>query len=292
MRERPKPLLGALLGLLIGLEAAALLTVLGVAPADQTVVWGLASLGALLGTVVLTQRLSLAPRRVLAAMVAAGAAAGMALAGLPELTSGGSISEGCYVTLDSASQEGAVTPEQTSAGDPFTIARDDVLRWDAASDEVLTAWQSTLGIRISGWEPVLWTAEYANEDALTEYSGAERISVGLAAVQEAKGFTPTGVYHVVGTLDAAEGSCTLDMYVRIEPEGLLDGFLMMGLWALGAALVLTFIVLAYDVRSSIKDADTAHLGTHVREHRPGEHPPIDEDGQGRRPDADGDSAQT
>ncbi|WP_084126801.1 hypothetical protein [Demequina sp. NBRC 110054] len=265
MRERPKPLLGALLGLLIGFEAAALLTVLGIAPADQTVVWGLASLGALLGTVALTQRLSLAPRRVLVAMIAVGAAAGMALAGLPEYRGGGHVSEGCYLTLDSASQEEAVTPEQTSAREPFRIAQGDVLVWDAASDEVLTLWNSTLGIRVSGRELTLWTAEYENEDEATEFSGAQRMRAQLSEIEEDKGFAPVGTYHLVGELQAAEGMCTLDLYVRIEPEGLFDGFIMMGLWALAAALVLTFLVLAYDVRSSIKDADTSHLGAHIRE---------------------------
>ncbi|WNM28431.1 hypothetical protein RN607_05360 [Demequina capsici] len=262
MGARPKPLLGGILGLLLAAVAVTLLTVLGVIAADRAVVWGAAAVGVLLGTVMLTQRTSLARKRVLTMVVVAGLAAGIAVTGISEVVGGGSLSDGCTLVATSDLETAPVSPQQTSATDPFDVSSSDTIVWTATSSSVLTDWNSAIAVRVGGFEIPLWTGTYANEAQVTELSAREDVAARVEAFEQTYGFPLTGVYHLVGTLDAVEGSCTVDLYMRVEPSHALDGFLLVGLWAVGAGVLLALLVLAWDVRGSIRDADAFAAASH------------------------------
>ncbi len=263
MRARPKPLLGAVLGFLLALTGVALVSVLGVLPADRTVVWGAASAGLLLGGLMLTQRPSIARRRMLVVTVLAGLAAGLAITGIPVLTGGGAVSDGCTLSATSSLEREPVTPSNTTAFEPFDVGPEDWIAWEATSDTLLTDWQTAVGVRVGGFDVLVYEGAYENALELTELSGTELTRARTVSFHDRFGVPFSGVYHLVGTLDAPQGSCSADLYLRVSPATPVSGWLLLGLWAVAAALFLALLVLTWDVRGSIRDADAYFRATHA-----------------------------
>ena len=253
MKPRPKPLLGLVLGVLIGAVIVGLLWQLGVAPPDRLVLFGVLAVAIALTELLLTQTTRRGKRRFVTVMVIAGIFAGVALTGIPEtLLNKGSISDGCSLTMTSATDE--ASPTDTSAFDPFDTTPGDTVSFTSATDEVLTNWDSGLGISIGGIPITLWTAQRANEQGFTEWSGSESVQKYLDELEDQSGLQLRGTYHVVGYIHADEGDCEMAGYLRINAEGPFATPLIIALWVAGALLLIIIVWVGVSVGRSVRDA--------------------------------------
>jgi hypothetical protein len=252
MEAKPRPLLGSLLGLLLGIVVVALLWQLGVVPPDQLVVFGVLAVTIFLVTVILTQRIVLVRKRFIMVTVLCGLMAGVAVAGIPDMIAGGSISDGCFA--EGTSSLDSKTPDGTSIADPFDMTRTDSVAWAGESTGVFTDWNSSIGIDVGGFPVEIWSGSSANEDQKQSNSGVEDVAGRLADVEESTGLTFAGIYHVYGTLDANEGGCDMSAYVRLPGEGVFAGTLNMALWGTLAVLIVIILIMAGVVRRSITRA--------------------------------------
>ncbi len=267
MEARPRPLLGSLLGLLLGIVVVALLWQLGVVPPDRVVLFGVLAVTVFLVTTLLTQRVVLVRKRFVMVTVLCGLMAGVAVAGIPDTIAGGSISDGCLA--EGTSSLDSRTPDNTSLADPFDMTRTDSVAWTGESAGVFTDWKSSIGIDVGGFPVKIWSGSSANEDQKQSNSGVEDLAGRLADIEESTGITLAGIYHVYGNLDATEGGCDMSAYVRIPSEGAFTGTMNLSLW--GSLAVLTFIILimAGVVRQSITRAARAAGGATVVTGEPG-----------------------
>src|SRR5680860_1260586 len=142
MEAKPRPLLGSLLGLLLGIVVVALLWQLGVVPPDQLVLFGVLAVTVFMVTSILTQRVELVRKRFVLVTVLCGLMAGVAIAGIPDMIAGGSISDGCFA--EGTSSLGSKTPDSTSLADPFDMKRTDSVAWTGESVDVFTDWKSSI----------------------------------------------------------------------------------------------------------------------------------------------------
>jgi len=249
MIAKPRPLLGSLLGLLLGIVVVALLWQLGVVPPDRVVLFGVLAVTTLLVTVILTQRVALVRKRFVTVAVVCGLMGGFAIAGIPDAVAGGSISDGC--SASGTSSIDSRTPDDTSIADPFDIARTDSVAWTGESTGVFTDWNSAIGIDVGGFPVKIWSGSSANEDRKQSNSGVEDVAGYLADIEDSTGAKLAGTYHVYGKLDAAEGGCTMSAYVRVEGEGAFAGTVNIGLWVALATLIIVILIMSVVVRRSI-----------------------------------------
>ena len=84
MKPRPKPLVGLVLGLLLGLVIVGLLWQLGVAPPDRFILFGVVAVSIALVELIVTQTLKRGKKRFVTVMIIAGVFGGVALTGIPE----------------------------------------------------------------------------------------------------------------------------------------------------------------------------------------------------------------
>lgn len=262
MKPRPKPLLGLLLGLLLGAVIVALLWQLGVAPPDRFILFGVLALSIALVELLLTQTTRRGKKRFVTTMVIAGVFGGVALTGIPEtFMDAGSISDGCTLTMTSATDE--ASPTDTSTFDPFDTTPDDTVSFTSSTDEVLTNWDSGLGISIGGVPITLFTAERDNAAGATEFFGEEKVQKYLDDIEDQIGLQLRGTYQVFGYINADEGDCDMAGYLRINAEGVFATGLIVALWITGALLLVIVIALAVSVGRSIREAKqyAANSGT-------------------------------
>ncbi|HZL81247.1 MAG TPA: hypothetical protein VFC06_04810 [Demequina sp.] len=252
MEAKPRPLLGSLLGLLLGIVVVALLWQLGVVPPDQLVLFGVLAVTIFLVTSILTQRVVLVRKRFILVTVLCGLMAGVAVAGIPDMIAGGSISDGCFA--EGTSSLGSKTPDSTSVADPFDMTRTDSVAWTGESVDVFTDWKSSTGIDVGGFPVEIWSGSSANEDQKQSNSGVEDVSGRLADIEESTGIALAGIYHVYGNLDANEGGCDMSAYVRLPGEGVFAGTLNLVMWGTLAALIVIILIMAGVVRHSITRA--------------------------------------
>ncbi|PKQ18270.1 MAG: hypothetical protein CVT68_04230, partial [Actinobacteria bacterium HGW-Actinobacteria-8] len=271
MEAKPRPLLGSLLGLLLGIVVVALLWQLGVVPPDRLVLFGVLAVTIFLVTIILTQRVALVRKRFIMVTVLCGLMAGVAVAGIPDMIAGGSISDGCFA--EGTSSLDSKTPDTTSIADPFELTRTDSVAWTGESTGVFTDWNSSIGIDVGGFPVEIWSGSSANEDQKQANSGVEDVAGRLADVEESVGLTLAGIYHVYGTLDANEGGCDMSAYVRIPSEGAFTGTMNLSLWGSLAVLIFIILIMAGVVRQSItKAAGVAAGGVTVITGSPGPAP--------------------
>ena len=269
MNARPRPLLGSLLGLLLGIVVVALLWQLGVAPPDRLILFGVLALTVLVVTVILTQRVALVRKRFVVIRVLCGLMAGVAVAGIPDVVAGGSLTDGC--SASGTSSLDSKTPDQTSLADPFDVTRTDTVVWTGESQGVFTDWNGALGIDVGGFPIKIWSSSSANEDKERSNAGSEDVAAYLEDIEGSTGITLAGTYHVYGSLDAAEGGCDMSAYVRVEGAGAFAGALNIALWIALAVLLITILIMALVVRRSITNAVAAGGATTVVTGDPG-HP--------------------
>ncbi|WP_284327240.1 hypothetical protein [Demequina litorisediminis] len=134
MSPRPKPLVGALLGLLLGVIVVMLLWILGVTPPDRLPLFSVLAVAMLLGASATTLAVRHAPARYGTVVVIAAVGLGVALTGIPEYTGTGSLSEGCHAQATSSLETEPVAPADTSALRPFDVTQDDTVTWSASTD--------------------------------------------------------------------------------------------------------------------------------------------------------------
>lgn len=256
MKPRPKPLLGLVLGLLFGAVVVGLLWQLGVAPPDRFILFGIIGVSIALTELLLTQTTRRGKGRFATVMVIAGLFGGVALTGVPETFGGhGSLSDGCHLEITSGSE--TVNPEGTEPFDPLDTTPTDTLLWTSSADEVLTNWDTSLGMLIGGIPVTLFTAERPNAEQATEWSGEEKVADYLAKIEDETGLQLRGTFHVAGAIDADEGDCDMAGYIRVNAESAFATPLIVGLWALGAALLVMIVWIASSVGRSVRDARRA-----------------------------------
>ena len=262
MKPRPKPLLGLLLGLLLGIVIVGLLWQLGVAPPDRFILFGVLAVTIALVELLLTQTTRRGKKRFVTTMVIAGVFGGVALTGIPEtFLNTGTLSEGCTLTVTSATDE--ATPTDTSAFDPFDTTPDDTVSFTSSTDDVLTNWDSGLGMSIGGIPITLWTAERDNAAGATEWSGEEPVQRYLDELEDQTGLQLRGTYHAFGYIHADQGDCDMAGYIRVNAEGAFATPLIVALWVAGGLLAVIVIALAVSVRRSIREAKAFAEGAAV-----------------------------
>ncbi|WP_297081207.1 hypothetical protein [uncultured Demequina sp.] len=254
---RPKPLVGALLGLLLGLVVVALLWITGVLPPDRLPLFGIVALSIFVVGWILTQRMSLVRAKFIIVVIISATLGGVALTGIPEFMGGGSLSDGCHLDASSSLEPAQIGPEDTAAMNPFDVTTTDTISWNSSSDAVLTDWNAGLYVVVGGFDIPLWSGEHENSGEAQEWAGDEAVEPHIDSVQNRTGIVVTGTYHVHGSLTADGGDCDMQAYVRVAPASAFDGILLAALWALLVVIIIVIIIVAVGVRRSIKAADAA-----------------------------------
>lgn len=292
MEAKPRPLLGSLLGLLLGIVTVALLWQLGVVPPNRLVLCGVLSVTIALVTIILTQRTVLVRKRFVLVMIVCGLVAGVAISGIPDAFATGSISEGC--SAGGTSSLDSKTPGQTSITDPFDVTRTDTVKWNAGSTEVLTNWRGSLGVDVGGFKVTIWSASSAAEDLPTSLSGSADVASYLADIEGRTGIRLAGIYRMYGHLGADQRACDMTAYVRVQGEGPFSGTLNTALWVALGAVGLLIVIMAGVVRQSIARSARAAVGAttpeataepHAIRKRPEEPAQPAEGGRQKRSDA-------
>ncbi|WP_143340530.1 hypothetical protein [Demequina sp. NBRC 110057] len=256
MSPRPKPLVGALLGLALGVIVSALLWILGVTPPDRLPLFGILAVSTLVGSTLTTLAFRRAAGRYLAVVVLCAVAAGVALTGIPEFTGNGDLSEGCHVSATSSLETEPVTPEGTSPTDPFDMTQTDTVAWTATTDGELVEASPSVALMIGGFAVPLWNGQTAY-DGVLDLAGEDSVAEREDVVRDAVGITLTGTYHLAGQLDGAMGGCTADAYLRVASDGAFGGLLPVLLWILLAVVVVGIAVVSGAVARSIRQARRA-----------------------------------
>ncbi len=255
MEPRPRPLLGMTLGLVLGLVVVGLLWQLAVIDPGRLVVFLVLAASILAVTGLLTRSVSAARGRFVTVAVIAGILAGVGLTGIPELANGGSISDGC--TLEARGGDSVVTPDDTSAFDPFEVAEDDVIGWSASVDTPVTVTERLAGMRVAGFSIPVNTVTVVGAAPAAEFSGEVDVAAALVWIADQSGLEVTGAYHAYGSISGAEGECVVDGFVALAPSGVFATNVLIGLWiALGVMLILIAWG-AFAVRRSFVDAARA-----------------------------------
>ncbi|WP_084102074.1 hypothetical protein [Demequina sp. NBRC 110051] len=240
---RPKPLIGALLGLLLGIVVSALLWILGVTPPDRLPLFGIVAVAIAVTTYLTT----LAPRhatgRFATAMVLAALCGGVALTGIPEYVGTGSLSSGCTAEATSSLEPDPRGPAQTSATDPFDVTQDDTVVWSASTENELTEARPSVALMLGGFRVPLWNGQDAYSGPL-DLTGEDSVDAREQIVRDAVGFPLTGTYHFGGDLEGSTGGCEAYAYVRVAHDGAFVGTLAITLWVLLGVVVALIVVAA------------------------------------------------
>ena len=253
MKPRPKPLVGLVLGLLLGLVIVGLLWQLGVAPPDRFILFGVVAVSIALIELIVTQTLKRGKKRFVTVMIIAGVFGGVALTGIPEtFLDAGTISNGC--SLQATSGDQTVKPTDTSAFAPLDTTPTGTISWESSTDKVLTNWHSGLGMYIGGVALPLWTAERANSEQAQSWSSTEQVADYLKKIEDQTGLQLRGTYHVYGYIHADEGNCDMAGYIRVNAENPFATPLIIALWVAGALLFVITVSIAMAVRRSIRDS--------------------------------------
>jgi hypothetical protein len=244
---RGKPVLGAVLGAVIGVIAVLILQQGAVVLPTRLVVFGVLGVATSAGSLLLT----VAYRRGAVAAIHSIAvlAVAFALTGIPAMTARGDVSGPCTVSaLSSVPDDG--NPADTSVRDPLEIDPVGTLDWRVAFPEPYATWSGAIGVDIAGfWVPV-WTQGFSNTARETSREGSEDVRSVIRDVEEISGLTLTGVYHVFASVEAPDGACKADMYVRIAPTSLFSGPILQGLWTCAAIVALIFAAYVIQIRKA------------------------------------------
>jgi hypothetical protein len=235
--------------MLIGIVVVALLWQLGVVPPDRLVLFGVLAATIALVTIMLTQRAVLVRKRFIVVMALCGLMAGVAVEGIPDAISAGSLSEGC--SAEGTSSLDSKAPDQTSIADPLDVTKTDTLQWNAGSTEPLTNWRGALGMDVGGFQVMIWSASSASEDIPKSLSGSADVASYLGDLDGGTGVALAGMYHLYGSLDADQRTCDMSAYVRVHGEGAFAGTLNVALWIALGSLILVVVVMGGVVRHSI-----------------------------------------
>ncbi|WP_156171911.1 hypothetical protein [Demequina rhizosphaerae] len=253
MSPRPRPLLGMVLGLLLGLVTVGLLWQLGVIDPGRTVLFGVSALAVMLVAGLLTRDASRARGRYTAVVAIAGVLGGVALTGIGELVRPGSISDGC--TVEASVGDTVVAPENTAALTPLVVPADGVVTWTAGSETPVAVTERVAGVVIGGFEIPIRTVTSAGAPEAQEMSGEVVVADALTWITDRSWLEPTGVYHAYGTMAGGSVRCELDGYVKVAPAGVFSTNTLTILWISLGVLLLLIAWAAFAVRRSFTRAD-------------------------------------
>lgn len=254
MQPQPKPVTGAIFGFLFGVVIVALLWQLGLVPPDRLVVFGIVAIVTMVSTFALTQRVSLVRKRFVVVVVFAALLGGVALTGIPEFVSGGSLSSGCTIEASSSLND-TTSLADTSATSPFRAELTDDVPWTFSTGTVVTTGASAAGLMVAGFEIPTITGTLENPAGIQEISGSASVQDMQDDLKDASGLALTGIYHVYGYVHAPEGNCEGDGYLLVAPAGAFANPVLIGLWALTAILFVVIVVFAIGVRRSIRASE-------------------------------------
>jgi hypothetical protein len=253
-QSRGKPVLGAVLGAVIGVIAVLILQQGAVVLPTRLVVFGILGIATSAGSLLLT----VAYRRpaVVAIHSIAVLAVAFALTGIPAMTARGDLSGPCTVSAVSSLWD-AGSPADTSVRDPFDIAPAGTLDWRIAFPEPYETWSGTVGVDIAGFRVPVRTQGFDNTARETFREGSEDVPSRIREIEDISGLTVTGVYHVFASAETPGGACKADMYVRIAATSLFSGPILQGLWTCAAIVALIFAAYILQVRRAPADGDDA-----------------------------------
>lgn len=254
MKPQPKPVTGAIFGFFFGVVIVALLWQLGILPPDRLVVFGIVAIVMMVSTFALTQRVSLVHKRFVVVVVFAALLGGIALTGIPEFVSGGSINDGCTIEA-SSSLSGETGPAQTSATSPFKAALSDDVPWVFATGPVLSTGTNAAGLMVAGFQIPTWTGTFENTAAVNEITGIASVQGLQDELKAETGLALTGVYHLYGYVHAPEENCDANGYVLVAPTSAFGNTVLIGLWVLALILFIVIVSLAIGVRRSIRTSE-------------------------------------
>ena len=230
---RRKPLSGAIIGILVGVAVALILTRQGIWPPDQLTVFLLPALTGLLGMAILSiGREDSAATMVVAFLILVPMLVWGAL-GVGAIGQNGELEGGCTVTASTDIDSTTVT--DTSRSDPFEIDPDGGLTWQATSPEAFMDYEWEIHAIVGGIRVPIESDTEANEDADVENGGAVPSVDALAAARGIDLDLYTGVHQVGGSAAACEGFG----FVQVHREG-IDPFTII---AIVVIVLLTFLLL-------------------------------------------------
>lgn len=262
-QARVLPLLGAFMGALLGLVTMALLTALGVLAPDRLPLFALLGVGIIVGAAMLTQRITLAKKRLVSAIVVGAVLAGVSLTGIPEVVRGGSVTANCMATGTSSLEPNPKGPANTSAINGFSMTTTDTVQWATQTTAPVTAATGTVSLLVGGFAIPIRNIEFAEAPDVTSWSGQTSVTDQLGSIQDSTGFLVTGMYHVAVDIDANHGECAGDAYLDVVPEAPMSTSLLIVLWVVLGVLGIALLVFAVVVRRSIRESDRtlAMVGT-------------------------------
>lgn len=252
---RVMPVVGALLGIVLGLVTMGLLTALGVIAPDRLPVFALVGIGLVLGAALLTQRISLAKKRLVTAIVLGAILAGVSLTGIPEVVRGGAITDGCMVTGTSSLESTPVAPADTSAVNGFSVTTTDTVQWTTQTTQAATAATATISLKVAGFGIPVRYVSFSEAPELSTWTGQAAVADELATIQDATGLLATGLHHLEVEVDSGPGECAGNAYLHVVPDGAFDGLLLVLLWVALGVIVAVLVVLTIVVRRSIRESD-------------------------------------
>ncbi|WP_296666675.1 hypothetical protein [Demequina sp.] len=255
MDPRPRPLLGMLLGLLIGAVGVALLWQTGVIDPGRLVSFLVVAVATLAVTGLLTRSIAAARGRFVTVAVISGILAGVALTGIPEIVRSGAVSDGC--TVEATVGDATVTPGDTSAFSPLDLAPDATVSWSAASDSPVVVTERVGGIIVAGFAIPIRTVTVTGASEVQELAGTVDVAEGLAYIKDTTGLDVSGVYHAYGSISGESAACELDGWVLVAPESAFSTNTLKGLWVALGLLLVAIAWAALAVRKSFVDAAAA-----------------------------------
>lgn len=266
MTPRPRPLLGLVLGLMLGLVLVGLAWQLGGVDPGRTVLFVTVAITVLAVAGLLTRQVSAARGRFVTVAVIAGVLAGVGLTGIPELVSVGRVSEGC--TLEATASGVTAAPGDTTAFTPLAVDAAETVSWTITAAEPIAVDTRIGGVRIAGFDVPVRTVVTDPLPGGTEVSGTIDVAQGLESIRERTGLELSGVYHAYGSVSGETGECVADGWFRIAPAGLIATNVLVGLWIALGVLLLLLAWTAFAVRGSFRraraaalDAGRVHTGT-------------------------------
>ena len=261
---RPRPLVGALLGLALGLVLSALLWALGVLAPDRLPLFGILALCVAGVGALTTQRMAASRAGAVVMIVIASMLGGVALTGIPETVAGGSLSEGCTLEAMSSVETEPVSPASTSIISPFDVTTTDTVEWAGSIPVEVDQADVSVALLVGGFEIPLDDTVLDNPGGARDWSGSIDVGQALNEFQDRYVIPLTGVFHVSAQASAEGGACEGDGYARIQAPGAFSGLLLAVLWALLAIVVVGIIVVAIVVRRGFSAVD-AQARTTARE---------------------------
>ena len=245
-----KALSGTIVGILIGVTVAGLLSRHGAWPIDQITAFLLPAITGLVGLLLLTMgregtyTTTIISLIVLVPMLVWGAL------GIADVNENGELNGGCSVTATSDLDSTIVT--DTSRGDPFEIAESGNLAWTATAPEVFQGYEWRIDVVLGGFALPMASGTEPNDAGDLE-NGNDVTDIGAYAAERGINL---GLYAGVHEVRGSAAGCDGFGFVRVVSDG-LDVVAVIGWGVLALLLVIMGILLFSGRRGERTASDEA-----------------------------------